>query len=273
TSYQPRPNKPLVSLFFFFLHPPPSVPLSLLAASIKDQDCSVLLMSCLHSSCPAGTLTAGTMETYRTLCFLLSLKHVSSVHNQFIAHPGDNVILPCAGGRGDSIEAVEWKKDGLQAEYVLFCRKGESPYVQHPSYEGRVELANPLMENSNASLILKNVTRDDSGVFDCHISNGTVDHSIPHSSLGTTSSCRITLTVSDPTAGGEEEGGNTTGGGVNGNDGDSSNKNRRLGLLAVAPLVLSLACSVFFFYMKKKSNQRATRNIDHPPDLWCETAV
>ncbi|KAG7215201.1 hypothetical protein INR49_022700 [Caranx melampygus] len=79
-----------------------------------------------------------------------------------------------------------------------------------PSVPRRVELVDPEMKNNNVTVIMKNVTHEDTGVYECHISSGTIK--------------TFNLTVSDHTGGGEEEGGdlrnkdegNTTGQYVNG---------------------------------------------------------
>uniref|UniRef100_A0A3Q0R0Z6 Immunoglobulin V-set domain-containing protein n=1 Tax=Amphilophus citrinellus TaxID=61819 RepID=A0A3Q0R0Z6_AMPCI len=41
--------------------------------------------------------------------------------------------------------------------------------VSHPSFHGRVKLRNPEMKDGDVSLILENVTFNDTGIYECHI--------------------------------------------------------------------------------------------------------
>ncbi|XP_038586504.1 coxsackievirus and adenovirus receptor-like [Micropterus salmoides] len=86
--------------------------------------------------------------------------------------PGDNVILPCQAG-DVFIRAVEWSRPDLEPDYVLFHRDGFSvPTHQHPSFKDRVQLVDRELKDGDVSLILKNVSSNDAGTYECRVVAG-----------------------------------------------------------------------------------------------------
>uniref|UniRef100_A0A7N5ZUH9 Ig-like domain-containing protein n=1 Tax=Anabas testudineus TaxID=64144 RepID=A0A7N5ZUH9_ANATE len=67
---------------------------------------------------------------------------------------------------------VEWTRpDLLSPEYIFLYRDGSSyTSFQHPSFVGRVELKDKQMKD--VSLILRNVSSLDGGVYECRVSRG-----------------------------------------------------------------------------------------------------
>lgn len=83
---------------------------------------------------------------------------------------GSTAVLPCSVGDNETIVAVEWTRAGWDNEYCLVVRDGRPEAEnQHPSYAGRVKLENTLVGNNDASMILRNVTAEDSGSYECHV--------------------------------------------------------------------------------------------------------
>ena len=84
--------------------------------------------------------------------------------------PGQNVTLLCQAGNV-TIRAVEWTRSDLVAPgYILFHTDGHSdPVRQHSSFKGRVQLVDGELKTGDVSLILKNVSRDDSGTYECRV--------------------------------------------------------------------------------------------------------
>ncbi|XP_067437037.1 coxsackievirus and adenovirus receptor homolog isoform X1 [Thunnus thynnus] len=86
--------------------------------------------------------------------------------------PGDDVTLQCQSPRDANITLSEWSRPDLKKDgYVFFFRENR-PYesFQHPSFSGRVQLRDPEMKDGDASVILKNVTINDTGTYECRVS-------------------------------------------------------------------------------------------------------
>lgn len=82
------------------------------------------------------------------------------------------VILPCrCSYKRTVILGVEWKRtDLMRAEYVLLYRDDFFvPHVQHPSFKERVDLQDRGMNEGDLSLILRNVTFGDAGMYSCSV--------------------------------------------------------------------------------------------------------
>ncbi|XP_026206204.2 V-set domain-containing T-cell activation inhibitor 1-like [Anabas testudineus] len=102
---------------------------------------------------------------------LLTVLFLQSNGQQIItARLGLNVILPCRTSSSAPIRAAEWSRPDLKSEYVFFYRNKQSDKTyQHPSFKGRVELADSQIKDGNLSLILKNVIRSDAGTYECRV--------------------------------------------------------------------------------------------------------
>ncbi|KAI4790094.1 hypothetical protein KUCAC02_034837, partial [Chaenocephalus aceratus] len=92
---------------------------------------------------------------------------------EFLRHRakrGENVTLQCNSSTDAAITKLEWKRPELGDDYV-FLFKNKKPFYnyQSPRYRGRVELKDPEMKNGNASVLLKSVTTDDTGMYECWV--------------------------------------------------------------------------------------------------------
>ncbi|KAK2813488.1 hypothetical protein Q5P01_000817 [Channa striata] len=143
-------------------------------------------------------------------CSFISLG--SKCEDQLKATPGEDVVLRCRAPREAAIGLMEWTRRDLKSgDYVFFYRDGNSHNsFQHPSFHGRVELKDPEMKHGDVSLILKNVTINDTGIYECWIiisNSGRTQPAEPQ----LTNITNLTVTESGHTAG-NITAGNTTDG-------------------------------------------------------------
>ncbi|XP_033984199.1 butyrophilin-like protein 2 [Trematomus bernacchii] len=85
------------------------------------------------------------------------------------ARPGQNVTLQCHTSRDAAITVLEWKRSELE-QYVFYYRDSESMEIfQNQRYRGRVELSDPEMKNGDFTILLKNVSTNDTGTYKCRV--------------------------------------------------------------------------------------------------------
>ncbi|XP_038586531.1 programmed cell death 1 ligand 1-like isoform X4 [Micropterus salmoides] len=106
--------------------------------------------------------------------FVFLLARLSPASSDVVrVKPGDDVILPCRRAGEASIRAVEWTRPDLEPETVLFYRDGRSVKTQqHPSFKDRVQLVDRELKDGDVSLILKNVSSNDAGTYECRVATG-----------------------------------------------------------------------------------------------------
>uniref|UniRef100_A0A3Q4M8R1 Ig-like domain-containing protein n=1 Tax=Neolamprologus brichardi TaxID=32507 RepID=A0A3Q4M8R1_NEOBR len=107
---------------------------------------------------------------YETLIlFLLHLKMLSDTDVK--VSPGQDATLYCQSPRGVSVTLLEWSKPELKSEYYVFFFQNQRSYenYQHKFFKGRVELRDPSMKDGIASVILRNVSIIDTGMYMCQI--------------------------------------------------------------------------------------------------------
>ncbi|XP_039463776.1 coxsackievirus and adenovirus receptor homolog [Oreochromis aureus] len=114
-------------------------------------------------------MSAVTASLCSTLLFVGLFVFVSADQKNITAKSGQNVTLTCRAPN-NNIGVIEWKKADLKEEYVLLYRDGHfDPDHQHPSFKNRVDLQDRQMKDGDMSLILKYVTINDTGTYECRV--------------------------------------------------------------------------------------------------------
>uniref|UniRef100_A0A8C7YDA2 Ig-like domain-containing protein n=1 Tax=Oryzias sinensis TaxID=183150 RepID=A0A8C7YDA2_9TELE len=90
------------------------------------------------------------------------------------AERGQNVSLTCDLPDPDGAGVLEWTRADLKEAYV-FRDRTPDPDLQHPSFRNRVSLQDGPMGGPDRSVVLQEVTLDDSGTYECRLLHGGPD--------------------------------------------------------------------------------------------------
>ncbi|CAI5660626.1 T-cell surface glycoprotein CD4-like [Oreochromis aureus] len=124
--------------------------------------------------------------TLLSVCLLVS---ASQDQKNITAESGQNVTLTCRAS--NNIRTVEWSRADLGEKYVFLYRDGRKTTVnQHLSFKDRVDLQDKQMKDGDVSVILKDVTINDSGTYKCRV--------VEKGTLGLKPISIIRLSVVDP---------------------------------------------------------------------------
>ncbi|XP_055088550.1 uncharacterized protein LOC117390061 isoform X2 [Periophthalmus magnuspinnatus] len=87
---------------------------------------------------------------------------------------GRDVVLSCSAPPDTDLNDVilEWTRSDLEKKDVFMFRD-RKPYLyyQHHQFKGRIEVKDPSFKSGDLSIILKNTTLQDSGLYRCHLIN------------------------------------------------------------------------------------------------------
>ncbi|CAI5660204.1 unnamed protein product [Oreochromis niloticus] len=104
--------------------------------------------------------------TLLSVCLLL----VSADQKNITAESGQDITLPCQAPNNKTIKGVEWIQPELDQERVLFhWDEKVIQSNQDPSFKNRVDLQDRQMKDGDVSLILKDVTINDTGTYQCRV--------------------------------------------------------------------------------------------------------
>ncbi|XP_039877561.1 V-set and immunoglobulin domain-containing protein 8-like [Simochromis diagramma] len=152
------------------LHPSFKNRVDLQDRQMKDGDVSLILKDVtIHD--------AGTYECHVFMAETDSLEIPSIIYLAVVppdqktitAESGQDVTLTCRAANNNII-VVKWSRADLGDEYVLLYRDGHFvPDDQHPSFKNRVDLQDRQMKDGDVSLILKDVTINDAGTYECRV--------------------------------------------------------------------------------------------------------
>ncbi|CAI5660223.1 uncharacterized protein LOC116321082 [Oreochromis aureus] len=203
-----------------------------------------------------------SMERARLLshCWALLFLHSSLTAAadlvNITAESGQNVTLSCRANNNNLVTFLEWSKNGLRKGYLLLYRDERFDLEnQHPSFKNRVELQDRQMKDGDVSLILKDVTLDDRGSYECRVE--TKMNRKKRANQDDDPVIIISLNVVPPgQPGGDEE------------DGDK--KGQRSGnslLIAAVPTVLVFGVLAVLIYRKHKRQIQGPDEYQPPAEV------
>ncbi|XP_039464073.1 V-set and immunoglobulin domain-containing protein 1-like isoform X1 [Oreochromis aureus] len=190
--------------------------------------------------------------TLQSLCStLVFVLFVSADPKNITAESGQDVTLTCrATNNNKNIIVVEWSRADLESQHVLLYRHVQfDPEEQHPSFKNRVDLQDRQMKDGDVSLILKNVTINDTGTYECRVQRQRESLSLITS---------VYLSVVPPgQSGGHKE--------------DRSNKDGRredgsvILIVGLSVSAVLLVAAVFGFFIYRKHKQQQSQETYQPP--------
>ncbi|XP_042072712.1 uncharacterized protein LOC121813196, partial [Haplochromis burtoni] len=114
-------------------------------------------------------MSAGTASLCYYFQFFSVFVFVSADQKNITAESGQDVTLTCRAPNNNT-KFVHWSKGHLTSGYVYLYQEGQFvPQGQHPSFKNRVDLQDRQMKDGDVSLILKDVTINDTGTYECRV--------------------------------------------------------------------------------------------------------
>ncbi|XP_039892323.1 uncharacterized protein LOC120736340 isoform X2 [Simochromis diagramma] len=177
--------------------------------------------------------------TFSWPCWILMLVVVATASTFAVqtktAESGKDVTLPCQAPHNNLI-GVKWRKADLGEEYVYLNRRGQpQPQGQHQSFKNWVDLQDRQMKYGDLSLTLKNVTRSNTGTYECLVFE---DETVSWKSLS-----NISLTVVDP----GQPGGDTEDGGK-----EDQSVGLKVGLTVCTLLLFAVIAGIIYKFVTCK---------------------
>ncbi|KAL4008304.1 hypothetical protein ACER0C_002156 [Sarotherodon galilaeus] len=225
---------------------------------MKDGDVSLILKNVTIND--NGTYKCCIVLAGTTSCDPISIIYLSvDPPDQKIitAESGQDVTLTCRAPNNNII-VVKWSRADLGDEYVLLYRDEQFvPDDQHPSFKNRVDLQDRQMKDGDVSLILKNVTINDTGTYECRVFMRGANRR-NRALLKTRPVSIIYLVVAPPgqQGGDTEDGGKEAGGKEDG----------CVGLIVGLPVsAVLLVAAVVGYWIYQKHKQRQSQDSFQPP--------
>uniref|UniRef100_I3JC62 Ig-like domain-containing protein n=1 Tax=Oreochromis niloticus TaxID=8128 RepID=I3JC62_ORENI len=136
---------------------------------MKDGDVSLILKDVTINDAETYECYGYMEETHSWELISIIYLRVSPDQKTITVESGQDVTLTCRAPN-NNIRVVEWRRADLKNEYLLLYRDGHPvPYHQHPSFKNRVDLQDRQMKDGDVSLILKDVTINDAGTYECYV--------------------------------------------------------------------------------------------------------
>ncbi|KAM4714394.1 sodium channel regulatory subunit beta-2-like [Anableps anableps] len=102
--------------------------------------------------------------------FIIFISSVSADQTNITAEAGHNASLPCTSPNSKPVLVLEWIRPDLGSEYVFLYRNRQIDLEnQHVMFKNRVDLQDRQMKDGDVSLVLRNVTTDDRGTYECRL--------------------------------------------------------------------------------------------------------
>ncbi|XP_005464753.1 coxsackievirus and adenovirus receptor homolog isoform X2 [Oreochromis niloticus] len=189
------------------------------------------------------------------LLLLLLLTFETAALEDITVRSGQDVTLHCQSPRGVNITLLEWSIPEIKTDGYVFFYRNQRSYenYQHERFKGRVELADPSMKNGDVSVTLKNVSVNDTGIYECRIRTSDLSSG---ERVQSESRKSINLTVTD--SGSEDE------------------HDKKTLFLAIGIVVFVIVVFVSFLVIlsaavcvhrkKKSSKYREHEHYKHPPE-------
>ncbi|CAI5660144.1 unnamed protein product [Oreochromis niloticus] len=190
-------------------------------------------------------MSAVTASLCSTLLIVVVFVFVSADQKTITAESGQDVTLTCRAPN-NNIVVVKWSRADLGDEYVLLYRDDQFvPDEQHPSFKNRVDLQDRQMKDGDVSLILNNVTINDTGTYECRVFMRGANRR-KRALLKTRPVSIIYLSVDPP----GQQGGDTEDGGKEAGGKEDGSVGLTVGL-SVSAVFVTLAVGCFLIYNKK----------------------
>ncbi|XP_047444300.1 coxsackievirus and adenovirus receptor-like [Mugil cephalus] len=197
--------------------------------------------------------SGGSLFLCWTLLSVCQMVSSSAEPRIITAESGQTVSLPCKALKNGPVTVVDWSRTDVQPEKCLFLYRGDRLCTdnQYPSYKDRVDLQDRQMKDGDVSLILNNVTTDDSGTYTCHVQTKTKRRKRDADPITT-----IKLHI-DPghTSGHKEDGG------------DKEGLSRGHPGLIVGGVVVSLVVAVFLITVRNRKKKSSPPSSSSSPPL------
>ncbi|XP_051800552.1 coxsackievirus and adenovirus receptor homolog [Acanthochromis polyacanthus] len=135
------------------------------------------------------------MAVLRDLLLFYCLLWRTTGQLDVVVGPEEDAVLQCQSPAEGKISVLKWSRPNRNSDgYVYFYRNNRCFHsYQHPRFHGRVELRRPDMKNGDATLILRNVTEQDAGIYECYTSVKNLERS-KRSSVETSQFINLTVT-------------------------------------------------------------------------------